>query len=72
MMNACGFSRAQGDAQCPLRGVCRPRARKRRRSPATIRSTVNRSRDAREPRLAHPPPPRLVLSSATIASAIAA
>ena len=32
MMNACGFSRAQGDAQCPLRGVCRPRARKRRRS----------------------------------------
>ena len=33
MMNACGFSRAQGDAQCPLRGVCRPRARKRRPSP---------------------------------------
>jgi uncharacterized protein (TIGR02757 family) len=32
MMNACGFSRAQGDAQCPLRGVCRPRARKRRPS----------------------------------------
>ena len=32
MMNACGFSRAQGDAQCPLRGVCRPGARKRRRS----------------------------------------
>ncbi|MGH8265439.1 MAG: TIGR02757 family protein, partial [Steroidobacteraceae bacterium] len=25
MMNACGFMRAQGDAQCPLRGVCRPR-----------------------------------------------
>jgi len=33
MMNACGFSRAQGDAQCPLRGVCRPRARRRRPSP---------------------------------------
>ena len=33
MMNACGFSRAQGDARCPLRGVCRPRARKRRPSP---------------------------------------
>ena len=33
MMNACGFSRAQADAQCPLRGVCRPRARTRRRSP---------------------------------------
>jgi uncharacterized protein (TIGR02757 family) len=25
MMNACGFSRPQADAQCPLRGVCRPR-----------------------------------------------
>ncbi len=33
MMNACGFSRAQADSQCPLRGVCRPRARTRRRSP---------------------------------------
>jgi uncharacterized protein (TIGR02757 family) len=33
MMNACGFSRPQGDAQCPLRGVCRPRARTRRLSP---------------------------------------
>jgi uncharacterized protein (TIGR02757 family) len=32
MMNACGFSRAQGDSQCPLRGVCRPRLRKRRPS----------------------------------------
>jgi uncharacterized protein (TIGR02757 family) len=32
MMNACGFSRAQADAQCPLRGVCRPRARTRRPS----------------------------------------
>src|SRR5262245_13017343 len=32
MMNACGFSRAQRDAQCPLRGVCRPRAGKRSRS----------------------------------------
>ena len=27
MMNACGYGRAQGDRQCPLRGVCRPRAR---------------------------------------------
>ncbi len=33
MMNACGFMRAQGDSQCPLRGVCRPRARTPRRSP---------------------------------------
>jgi uncharacterized protein (TIGR02757 family) len=32
MMNACGFNRPQADAQCPLRGVCRPRARRRRRS----------------------------------------
>ena len=32
MMNACGFSRAQADSQCPLRGVCRPRARRPRRS----------------------------------------
>jgi uncharacterized protein (TIGR02757 family) len=28
MMNACGFNRAQRDAQCPLRGVCRPRLRR--------------------------------------------
>jgi uncharacterized protein (TIGR02757 family) len=27
MMNACGYGRAQGDAQCPLRGLCRPRVR---------------------------------------------
>jgi len=32
MMNACGFSRAQADSQCPLRGLCRPRARARQRS----------------------------------------
>ena len=31
MMNACGFGRDQADSQCPLRGVCRPRARARRR-----------------------------------------
>ena len=31
MMNACGFKRSQGDTQCPLRGVCRPRGRSRRR-----------------------------------------
>ena len=33
MMNACGFNRAQKDSRCPLRGVCRPAVRKRRRSP---------------------------------------
>jgi uncharacterized protein (TIGR02757 family) len=27
MMNACGFNRAQADAQCPLKGSCRPRVR---------------------------------------------
>jgi uncharacterized protein (TIGR02757 family) len=33
MMNACGFNRAQRDAQCPLRGVCRPGVRTPRSSP---------------------------------------
>lgn len=37
MMNACGFGRAQGDAQCPLRGLCRPR----------VRSSASRSRAPR-------------------------
>jgi uncharacterized protein (TIGR02757 family) len=32
MMNACGFNRAQRDLQCPLGGLCRPRARRPRRS----------------------------------------
>jgi len=27
MMNACGYGRAQGDHQCPLRGICRPQSR---------------------------------------------
>ena len=29
MMNACGYGRRQGDSQCPLRGLCRPRLRRR-------------------------------------------
>ena len=33
MMNACGFGRRQGDAQCPLRGLCRPRRPPARRGP---------------------------------------
>ena len=38
MMNACGFNRAQRDSQCPLRGVCRPRAHKLPRSrPPSVR-----------------------------------
>lgn len=32
MMNACGFNRPQRDARCPLRGLCRPAAGRRRRS----------------------------------------
>ena len=28
MMSACGYGRTQKDAQCPLRGVCRPRSGK--------------------------------------------
>jgi uncharacterized protein (TIGR02757 family) len=30
MMNACGFGRRQGDSQCPLKGLCHPRARRAR------------------------------------------
>ena len=29
MMNACGYGRQQGDRQCPLRGLCHPRLRRR-------------------------------------------
>ena len=29
MMNACGFGRRQGDSQCPLKGHCHPRPRRR-------------------------------------------
>ena len=29
MMNACGFGKPAGDAQCPLRGACRPRPPRR-------------------------------------------
>jgi uncharacterized protein (TIGR02757 family) len=33
MMNACGFGRRQGDAQCPLKGMCQPRGRRARPAP---------------------------------------
>jgi uncharacterized protein (TIGR02757 family) len=33
MMSACGLNQPQADSRCPLRGLCRPRARTRRRSP---------------------------------------
>jgi uncharacterized protein (TIGR02757 family) len=29
MMNACGYGKPQGDRQCPLKGVCRPKGRRR-------------------------------------------
>jgi uncharacterized protein (TIGR02757 family) len=32
MRNACGFGRRQGDSQCPLKGLCRPRSRRHARS----------------------------------------
>ena len=51
MMNACGFERAAAatrSVRCV--GVCRPRARTRRRVSATIRSTVKRSLHAGETR----------------------
>ena len=32
MMNACGFNRPQEDSTCPLRGLCRPHARRGRPS----------------------------------------
>jgi uncharacterized protein (TIGR02757 family) len=38
MMNACGFGRRQGDTQCPLKGICRPRPRRRADSAAAPRS----------------------------------
>jgi uncharacterized protein (TIGR02757 family) len=42
MMNACGFGRAQGDSQCPLKGLCRPRVREALRA-ASSRSPSRRS-----------------------------
>ena len=32
MMNACGYGRQQGDSQCPLKGLCRPRVSSRNRA----------------------------------------
>jgi uncharacterized protein (TIGR02757 family) len=36
MMNGCGFGQKQGDSQCPLRGLCRPRGQ------ATSRGSTSR------------------------------
>jgi uncharacterized protein (TIGR02757 family) len=43
MMNACGFGRRQGDAQCPLKGICRPRAGAARAAAARSRRSSPRS-----------------------------
>jgi uncharacterized protein (TIGR02757 family) len=40
MAEQCGFNRAQGDAICPLKGLCRPRPRGRRRTPGTPRASA--------------------------------
>lgn len=40
MMNACGYGRRQGDTQCPLKGICRPRVR----GSAAARSSRSASR----------------------------
>ena len=37
MMNACGFGRRQGDTQCPLKGICRPRVRAAAAAPPSRR-----------------------------------
>jgi uncharacterized protein (TIGR02757 family) len=43
MMQACGYGRAQGDRQCPLRGVCHPRVRAApRATPSRARTRVRR------------------------------
>jgi uncharacterized protein (TIGR02757 family) len=46
MMNACGFGRAQGDTQCPLRGVCRP-GRAKGKAGRREGSRAGRSKDQR-------------------------
>src|SRR5438093_5344969 len=42
MMNACGFSRAQADSQCPLRGNCQPRQRPRKSQVSSLKSQRTR------------------------------
>jgi uncharacterized protein (TIGR02757 family) len=44
MMNACGFGRRQGDAQCPLKGICLPRARPASRPRRGARAPARSSR----------------------------
>jgi uncharacterized protein (TIGR02757 family) len=42
MMQACGFGRAQGDSQCPLKGLCRPKI-------SAKRTNARRRRPSRQP-----------------------
>jgi uncharacterized protein (TIGR02757 family) len=42
MMNACGFSRAQGSSQCPLRGSCSPGASRQSRVSRRVASRNRR------------------------------
>ena len=44
MMNACGFSRAQADSQCPLRGLCHPRLPARKSQGSRFKSQRQRQR----------------------------
>ena len=45
MADQCGFNRAQGDAACPLRGLCLPRMRgERRRASGTRQASARPSR----------------------------
>jgi len=44
MMNACGFGRRQGDAQCPLKGICLPRGRRAGRPRRAARAPGRSSR----------------------------
>jgi uncharacterized protein (TIGR02757 family) len=44
MMNACGFSRAQADSQCPLRGLCHPRLTAPKSQVSRLKSHLRRSK----------------------------
>ena len=43
MMNACGYARPQGDEQCPLRGICKPRRARRRSATKGTKNTKGRT-----------------------------
>jgi uncharacterized protein (TIGR02757 family) len=43
MMSACGYGRRRGDAQCPLKGICRPRAARTAAAPRLPRRSSRSS-----------------------------